>query len=128
MLVGGTATALTSVLFLLLGTVMTATVANTVATVVTTIVSNQAHARWTFRSGRRGAGMHLRAGLSVAITYPVTTLALVILDRVDPSASAGMELLVLFAGSAVAGLLRYLLLLVGVFPDSPAAFAQAQAR
>lgn len=121
-LVGGVSTGLTSVLFLLLGAWMPATLANTLATIVTTVGSNQAHARWTFSSGRRGAGMHLRAGISVAITYPVTTLALFALERMQPGAGAGLELLVLLGSSAVAGLIRYLLLLVGVFPDSPAAF------
>jgi hypothetical protein len=33
---------------------------------------------------------------------------------------------VLVGASAVAGLFRYLLLLVGVFPDSPAAFSQTR--
>jgi putative flippase GtrA len=131
-LVGSASTGLTSVLFLLLGAWMPATLANTLATVVTTVASNQAHARWTFRSGNRGAGMHLRAGLSVAITYPVTTIALLTLERVQPGAAAWLELAVLLGSSAVAGLLRYLLLLIGVFPDSPASFraqpAAAQAR
>lgn len=121
-LVGSASTGLSSALFLLLGAWMPAALANTVATVVTTVASNQAHARWTFRSGNRGAAMHLRAGLSVAITYPVTTIALLTLDRVQPGAPAWLELAVLLGSSAVAGLLRYLLLLIGVFPDSPASF------
>jgi putative flippase GtrA len=121
-LVGSASTALTSALFVLLGLWMPATLANTIATVVTTVGANQAHARWTFRSGRRGAGMHLRAGLSVAITYPVTTIALLTLEQVQPGAAAWLELAVLLGSSAVAGLLRYMLLLIGVFPDSPASF------
>jgi len=121
-LVGSLSTAVSSALFLVFGWWMSATLANTVATVVTTIGSNQAHARWTFDSERRGAGMHLRAGLSVALTYPLTTLALLGLERAQPHAGQGLELLVLLSASALAGLLRYLLLLIGVFPDSPAAF------
>jgi putative flippase GtrA len=121
-LVGSASTALSSLLFLLLGAWMPATLANTLATVVTTVGSNQAHARWTFNSGRRGAGMHLRAGLSVALTYPITTVALLGLERVHPGASAWLELIVLLGASAAAGLLRYVLLLVGVFPDSPVSF------
>jgi putative flippase GtrA len=126
-LVGGLSTAVSSLLFLLIGAWMPAALANTVATVLTTVGSNQAHARWTFNSGRRGAGMHLRAGLSVAITYPLTTLALLGLDRVHPDAGSTLELAVLLGASAVAGLVRYVLLLVGVFPDSPAAFDRDEA-
>jgi len=121
-LVGSLSTAVSSLLFLLFGAWTTATIANTIATVLTTVASNQAHARWTFDSQRRGAGMHLRAGLSVALTYPLTTLALFGLERIRPDAGAAVELLVLLGASAVAGLLRYLLLLIGVFPDSPASF------
>jgi putative flippase GtrA len=124
-LVGGASTAFTSVLFVLLGAWMPATLANTVATIVTTVGSNQAHARWTFRSGRRGAAMHLRAGLSVALTYPLTTIALLVLESAHPGAGPALELVVLLGASAMAGLLRYLLLLVGVFPDSPASFRPA---
>ncbi len=125
-LVGSLSTALSSLLFLLLGTWMAAAFANTIATVLTTVASNQAHARWTFSSERRGAGMHLRAGLSVAVTYPVTTVALLGLEWVHPHAGSGLELVVLLAASGVAGLLRYVLLLVGVFPDSPAAFDRTE--
>lgn len=121
-LVGSLSTVLSSLLFLLLGTWMAAAIANTIATVLTTVASNQAHARWTFNSERRGAGMHLRAGLSVALTYPITTVALLGLEWMHPHAGSGLELIVLLAASGVAGLLRYVLLLVGVFPDSPAAF------
>lgn len=125
-LVGSLSTVLSSLLFLLLGTWMAAAIANTIATVLTTVVSNQAHAKWTFSSERRGAGMHLRAGLSVAVTYPITTVALLGLEWLHPHAGSGLELVVLLAASGVAGLLRYILLLVGVFPDSPAAFDRTE--
>jgi putative flippase GtrA len=126
-LVGSASTAVSSVLFLLFGWWMSAALANTAAIVLTTVVANQAHARWTFDSERRGLGMHLRAGLSVAITYPVTTAALLVLDQLRPDAGQGVELLVLLGASAVAGLIRYLLLLIGVFPDSPVAFERRPA-
>jgi putative flippase GtrA len=121
-LVGGASTGLASGLFLLFGIWMPAVLANTAAAVLSTVAANRAHAQWTFRSGRTGAGMQVGAGLTAALSYGVTTASLLTLHWLDPSAGRDLELGVLIGASALAGILRYLLLLVGVFPDSPVSF------
>jgi putative flippase GtrA len=127
-LVGSGATALSSVIFLVAAIWLPAVAANTVAAVLSTAVGNHGHAVWTFRSARRGLRMQLEATLTALLSYAVTTLALLILSRTDPDASRVTELVVLVGSSAAAGVLRYLLLLLGVFPDSPVATAVTTPR
>lgn len=121
-LVGGASTGLASALFLLFAVWLPVVLANTAAAVVSTVIANRAHAQWTFRSGRTGTGMQLGAGLTAALSYGITTVALLGLHVLAPRPGREVELAVFLGASACAGVLRYVLLLIGVFPDSPVSF------
>jgi len=114
--VGSASTALSALIFVPLLGLMPSAAANTVAAIVSTLLSNEAHRSWTFRSDRRGLGARIAAAGTVLLSYVVTTAALLGLDLAVPDASAGLELTVMLVASAVAGLARYLLLGLHIFP------------
>ena len=113
--VGGSTTALSAGGLLVLREWMPLAVANIAAMVVGTIIANELHARWTFRSPERGLRMHTEAGFTTLITYVLSSGALLVLERTQPDASGLVVAGVQVGATAVAGALRYLLLLVWVF-------------
>ncbi|MDQ0792838.1 GtrA family protein [Streptomyces sp. B1I3] len=111
---GGVGLASSGVLVLLSGS-MPMMVANALITVVSTVVATELHSRISFRSERRGWGVHLQSGLTVAVSYAFTTGALLVLHSVQSAPSALVEQSVYLSASALAGVGRFALLRVVVF-------------
>lgn len=91
--------------------------ANALITVVSTVIATELHSRVSFRSERRGWGVHLQSGLTVAVSYAFTTGALLILHSVQSAPSALVEQSVYLSASALAGVGRFALLRVVVFAE-----------
>ncbi|EXG80751.1 putative membrane protein [Cryptosporangium arvum DSM 44712] len=121
--VGGASTLLSVVIFVPLLALMPSAAANTVAAIISTLASNEANRSWVFRSDRGGLLPRVAAAGTVLISYVATTGSLLVLDLTVPHASATLELTVMLAASAVAGLARYVLLGLHIFPSAPAADA-----
>lgn len=113
---GGVGLASSGVL-VLLNDRMPLAVANALVTVVSTLIATELHSRVSFRSGRRGWGVHLQSGLTVAVSYAFTTGALLCLYAVRPEPSALVEQTVYLSASALAGVGRFALLRVVVFAE-----------
>ncbi|MFD4947106.1 hypothetical protein ACFVYE_07960 [Streptomyces sp. NPDC058239] len=92
-------------------------VANALVTVVSTVIATELHGRVSFRSDRKGWGVHLQSGVTVAVSYAFTTGALLCLYAVRPEPSALVEQTVYLSASALAGIGRFALLRVVVFGD-----------
>ncbi|WP_405718727.1 GtrA family protein [Streptomyces sp. NBC_00046] len=90
-------------------------VANALVTVASTVVATELHRRISFRSERKGWGVHLRSGATVAVSYAFTTGALLCLFAVQPHPSPLAAQTVYLAASALAGVGRFALLRVIVF-------------
>ncbi|MGW1817238.1 hypothetical protein ACWCQM_27160 [Streptomyces sp. NPDC002125] len=93
-------------------------VANAVITVVGTVIATELHSRISFRTNRGGWRVHLQSGLTVAVSYVFTTGALLVLHAVQSAPSALVEQSVYLSASAVAGIGRFALLRVVVFPTA----------
>ncbi|MFJ8885081.1 GtrA family protein [Streptomyces sp. NPDC102402] len=104
----------------LLGERIPLVLANAVVTVVSTVIATELHSRISFRSTRRGWRVHLQSGLTVAVSYALTTGALLVLHAVQTTPSAVAEQTVYLSASAVAGVGRFALLRVVVFTPPPA--------
>ncbi|MFC9946227.1 GtrA domain-containing protein [Streptomyces pratensis] len=104
----------------LLGERMPLVLANAVITIVSTVVATELHSRISFRSGHGGWRVHLKSGLTVAVSYAFTTGALLVLHAVQSAPSALVEQTVYLSASAVAGAGRFALLRVMVFTSPPA--------
>ncbi|MFJ4914752.1 MULTISPECIES: hypothetical protein [unclassified Streptomyces] len=113
---GGVGVASSGVLMLLHG-LMPLALANALVTVVSTVIATELHSRVSFRSDRRGWGVHLRSGLTVAVSYAFTTGALLCLFAVRSEPSALVEQTVYLSASALAGVGRFALLRMVVFGD-----------
>lgn len=113
---GGVGVASSGVLVLLHDR-MPLAVANALVTVVSTVIATELHSRVSFRSARRGWGVHLRSGLTVAVSYAFTTGALFCLYAVRSEPSALVEQSVYLSASALAGIGRFALLRVVVFGE-----------
>ncbi|WP_413752297.1 hypothetical protein NRF20_08025 [Streptomyces sp. R-74717] len=92
-------------------------VANALVTVVSTVIATELHGRVSFRSERKGWGVHLQSGVTVAVSYAFTTGALLCLYAVRSEPSALVEQTVYLSASALAGIGRFALLRVVVFGD-----------
>lgn len=114
---GGVGLASSGVL-VLLSRSMPMMVANALITVVSTVIATELHSRVSFRSDRRGWGVHLQSGLTVAVSYAFTTGALLVLHAVHSTPSAPVEQGVYLSASALAGVGRFALLRVVVFARS----------
>ncbi|WP_393062624.1 GtrA family protein [Streptomyces sp. LN549] len=113
---GGVGVASSGVLVLLQDR-MPLAVANALVTVVSTVIATELHSRVSFRSGRRGWGVHLQSGLTVAVSYAFTTGALFCLYAVQSEPSALVQQSVYLSASAIAGAGRFALLRVVVFGE-----------
>ncbi len=119
---GGVGVASSGVLVLLHDR-MPLAVANALVTVVSTVIATELHSRVSFRSERRGWGVHLQSGLTVAVSYAFTTGALLCLYALRPEPSALVQQTVYLSASALAGVGRFALLRVVVFGDRKAGTA-----
>ncbi|MEW1722565.1 GtrA family protein [Streptomyces sp. NPDC093109] len=91
-------------------------VSNALVTVASTVLCTELHARFTFGAGRRaGWRQHLQSAGSASAAYAVTTLAMLILHIVQPSAGTLREQAVYLSASALAGIGRFLVLRLYVF-------------
>ncbi|WP_328539981.1 hypothetical protein [Streptomyces sp. NBC_00344] len=115
---GGVGLASSGVLLLLDGR-LPLVIANALVTVVSTVIATELHARISFRDegavrgtkrGLSGWGVHLRSGLTVAVSYGFTTAALLVLEAVRPGPSAMTEQAVYLSASALAGVGRFAVL------------------
>ncbi|MEV7399800.1 hypothetical protein AB0N93_05180 [Streptomyces sp. NPDC091267] len=116
---GGVGVASSGVLVLLHDR-MPLAVANALVTVVSTVLATELHSRVSFRSGRRGWGVHLQSGLTVAVSYAFTTGALLCLYAVRSEPSTLVQQSVYLSASALAGIGRFALLRVVVFGEGKA--------
>jgi putative flippase GtrA len=114
-IVGTTTTGLYAALYLLAEEFMPMLAANLVAMVLSTIVSTEWHRAWTFRSDRRGVRTQLQALLVTTVTYGMTSLALLALERWSPDADELAQVAAIVGATTVAGLVRYATLRVWVF-------------
>ncbi|GAA1360446.1 hypothetical protein [Streptomyces beijiangensis] len=117
---GGVGLASSGVLVALHGR-MPMVLANALVTVVSTVVATELHGRISFRSERRGWGVHLQSGLTVAVSYAFTTGALLTLYAVHPAPSAVTEQTVYLSASALTGIGRFVVLRAVVFARRTAA-------
>ncbi|MET9662356.1 GtrA family protein [Streptomyces sp. NPDC006510] len=92
-------------------------IANALVTVVSTVVATELHRRISFRSERKGWAVHLRSGVTVAVSYAFTTGALLCLFAVRSDPSPLVAQTVYLSASALAGVGRFALLRVVVFGD-----------
>ncbi|MGV9449673.1 GtrA family protein [Streptomyces sp. NPDC003635] len=104
--------------------------ANALITVASTLLCTELHALFTFGTGRRpGLRRHVQSGGSAAVAYAVTSLAILVLHRVDPSPTLLWEQTVYLTASGLAGVGRFLVLRLFVFSGAgevrPEAAAQA---
>lgn len=91
-------------------------VANALITVASTVLCTELHARFTFGAGRRaGWHQHLQSAGSASAAYAVTTVAMLILHVVQPSAGMLTEQAVYLSASGLAGIGRFLVLRLYVF-------------
>ncbi|GAA3008310.1 GtrA family protein [Streptomyces fulvorobeus] len=94
--------------------------ANVLVTVVSTLLATELHSRVTFRSGPGRWGVHLRSGLTAAVSYAFTTGALLCLYAVRPEPLALVEQAVYLSASALAGVGRFAVLRIVVFAERAA--------
>ncbi|GAA3477249.1 hypothetical protein [Streptomyces yanii] len=113
---GGVGLASSGVLVLLNDRIPMA-VANALVTVVSTVIATELHGRVSFRSERKGWGVHLQSGVTVAVSYAFTTGALLCLYSVRSEPSALVQQTVYLSASALAGIGRFMVLRVVVFAD-----------
>lgn len=108
-------------LYVALRSAILAQAANVVALVVTTVANTAANRRFTFAvRGRERAVRHQMQGLVIlGVALALTSGSLFLLHTSTPHASRGDEVAVLTASNLLAILLRYVLLRIWVFRDSP---------
>ncbi len=89
--------------------------ANALITVGSTLLSTELHARFTFGAGHAGWRQHWQSAGSATAAYAVTSVAVLILHTVQPSAGALYEQVTYLAAAGLAGTGRFLVLRVFVF-------------
>ncbi|MFI5770276.1 GtrA family protein [Streptomyces sp. NPDC051658] len=114
---GGGVGLASSAAVVLLGERIPMAIANALVTVVSTVLATELHRRISFRSERRGWGVHLQSGVTVAVSYAFTTGALLCLFAVRSDPSPLVAQAVYLSASALAGIGRFALLRVVVFGD-----------
>lgn len=98
--------------------VMPWAVANALITVVSTLLCTELHSLITFRTGRwAGLRRHLQSAGSAAVSYGVTTVAVLILHAAQPTAGRLLEQAVYLSAASLAGIGRFLVLRLLVFAD-----------
>ncbi|GAB2669424.1 GtrA family protein [Nocardia goodfellowii] len=114
--VGGSNGLLSSVGVTLLGLAIPFAVANALITIASTILGTHLHARFTFTArGAAGPRQHLQAAATAAAAYALTSAAMLALPLVCADPSIWIEQIAYLTASAVAGVLRFVVLRVLVF-------------
>ncbi|MFJ8108372.1 GtrA family protein [Streptomyces sp. NPDC096132] len=92
------------------------TVANALITVISTVLCTELHSLVTFRTGRRaGWRRHLQSGGSAMASYVLTTVAVLALHALQPTAGRLLEQIVYLGAAGLAGIGRFLVLRLFVF-------------
>ena len=107
---GGGVTLLSSAALLLIGDRVPLALANAVLTVASTVLATELHGRFTFGRGRASWRDHWASGLTVLMSYLITTCALTAYDALHPGGNALLRQGAYLAASGLAGLARFLLL------------------
>jgi putative flippase GtrA len=115
-LCGGGVTLLAGGLLLLIGDRVPLALANAVVTVASTVLATELHGRITFGRGGAGWSDHCASGLTVVVSYLFTTGALLGFEALHPSGGALLRQGVYLTASGLAGIGRFLLLRLVVFP------------
>ncbi|MCW8378685.1 hypothetical protein [Streptomyces justiciae] len=98
--------------------VMPYALANALITVVSTLLCTELHALITFRTGRwAGLRRHVQSAGSAAASYAVTTVAVLLLHTLQPTAGRLLEQAVYLGAASLAGIGRFLVLRLVVFAD-----------
>ena len=115
-LIGAFSTVGQALLYRLLRPAMSVPWAVLVSLIVMTVLNTEANRRLTFRGSGVGAGRaHLGAGALFCLGYAVTSLAVLLLQRLVPDASHAAEAVVLAAASVLVTAVRFLVLRTAVF-------------
>ncbi|MFF4308625.1 glycosyltransferase [Streptomyces sp. NPDC001507] len=105
-----------ALLYALLRSWWSPALANLFSLLVLTLLNTEANRRLTFRHTAASAGRaHLGAGVLFVLGYLVTSFAVVLFKRADPSASTAAETLVLMAASLGVTAVRFVVLRTAVF-------------
>ncbi|MET7573437.1 GtrA family protein [Streptomyces sp. NPDC005492] len=115
---GGGVGVLSSAAVPLLAALMPWAAANALITVASTILCTELHALFTFGTGRRpGRREHWQSAGSATAAYAATSAAILVLHTVQPSPGMLTEQIAYLSASALAGIGRFLVLRLFVFPD-----------
>ncbi|MBA9001558.1 bifunctional glycosyltransferase family 2/GtrA family protein [Thermomonospora cellulosilytica] len=115
-LIGVFSTVGQALVYWLLRPALSAPLANLVSLVILTVLNTEANRRLTFRGSTAGAGRaHLGAGALFLVGYAVTSVAVLLFQRLVPDASHAAEAVVLAATSVLVTALRFAVLRTAVF-------------
>ncbi len=115
LVVGSAGTSAYLAVYLLLGTVAGAQLANAAAVVATTAASTEANRRWTFTSSAGALRAQVQSTVVIVVNTALTASALDALHTAVPAPSQPLELAVLLTAGAVGGVLRFTALRTWVF-------------
>ncbi|WP_194817330.1 GtrA family protein [Nocardia sp. XZ_19_385] len=120
--VGGSNGLLSSVAVTLLGLAIPFALANALITIASTVLGTHLHARFTF-TAREPAGwrQHLQSAATAAGAYALTSAAMLLLPLVCANPNIWTQQVVYLTASALAGVLRFLVLRALVFGATAAA-------
>lgn len=100
--------------------------ANALITVVSTLLATELQARFTFGAGGRATGrQHAQSAGSAAAAYAVTCLAMLVLQQMVVAPGVVLEQIVYLSASALAGVARFAVLRLVVFPRNRSQTAAA---
>lgn len=100
--------------------------ANALITVVSTLLATELQARFTFGAGGRATGrQHAQSAGSAAAAYAVTCLAMLVLQQMVVAPGVVLEQIVYLSASALAGVARFAVLRLVVFPRNRSQSAAA---
>ncbi|MEV6273956.1 GtrA family protein [Nocardia sp. NPDC051832] len=118
--VGGSNGLLSSVAVTLLGLALPFALANALITIASTLLGTHLHARFTFTT-REPADwrQHLQSAATAAAAYAVTSAAMLLLPLLCAHPNIWTQQAVYLSASALAGVLRFAVLRVFVFGDTP---------
>ncbi|WP_329337482.1 GtrA family protein [Streptomyces sp. NBC_01352] len=91
--------------------------ANALITIASTALGTELHARFTFKTGHAGWRQHWQSAGSATAAYAVTSVAVLVLHLVQPSAGTLYEQVTYLAAAGLAGTGRFLVLRLFVFAN-----------
>ncbi|MHA6796302.1 GtrA family protein [Pseudonocardia bannensis] len=124
-MVGGLGTGVTALMFLVFRNWFDAVPANVLALMVSTAVSTEANRRFTFSGVAAHRWRSYVQDFGTVLFYACySSLVLIVLDYLAPTANEVQEALVVAAASVLGGLMRFLVLRHWVFQTRPAGAGQ----